>query len=813
MVCRSRPGGSASTSYAQQVTRLPANAVLSLSHQLRHEGREAPAPTRAEVREWAEATAERVLSDASLSQARRDSIAERLRAVTSDGEVSGTEFHSWRNIVERAVESARSIDAHIERLARHLSVPADQVRASYDELYQRADGRSSGIDVPEEWAERFRSDPDNGVIPGDRGTLYALHELYARAGLARPSDVRPLRHPVAGTAHAVRSAGYDRATGRLDVELRDRVATYTNIPASVYEEMTSAEVDVDQIFYTRVQARSGGPAMVTAPGSAQDRQRCPDCGQFCDASHVCPSPGAVNGPSGAPRVRMGRADSTGITNSEDGSGSGTVTDGVPLAAQAPQPPRAPRLVMAPTRRVTGADFAMVLPSRADIGAFASEHPEFDLPLAAEPDAGGGLVTGTVRVASDPATNHLSVTRADLECTCPAFEREGSCSHVAGALAGVEAHIAGRRGEQSLGRVSMAEASPDLDGRLRAERLPAAPVEVSYGSDMAAFQAAYDAARRRSRSGQGAVEFHPEGGVTGGAAAPGRRGFGVEIEFACSDPAARQAIARELYEAGLIREPAQLGYHGTQGQARSGLWNRWGFERDGSVSGGEIVSPILFDRPEDWAELATVCRIVRSHGGTVDSTTGCHVHVGAGDFGTTPEAHNALLAEMRDNEDLMYRVAQRPGAGRHRMNQYSSPAYIPPNGYRTIAEVRSHQGQHDRPLNFAAVSGQSSDHVELRIWDGTLDPGAIQAQVAISVGMVEAARAGRTCPPEQASGQVGGHRQANAGRGALRGADWEADTAPFRFFVDRALSTPQAKAQAAALYAASRWSAPSPYRRR
>jgi len=134
MVCRSRPGGSASTSYAQQITRLPANAVLSLSHQLRHEGSGARNPTHAEVQEWVEATAGRVLTETSLSEARRASIAERLRAVVSDGEVSGTEFYSWQNIVNRAIESSRSIDAHIRNLTRRLNMTEDEVmrRAGYE---------------------------------------------------------------------------------------------------------------------------------------------------------------------------------------------------------------------------------------------------------------------------------------------------------------------------------------------------------------------------------------------------------------------------------------------------------------------------------------------------------------------------------------------------------------------------------------------------------------------------------------------------------------------------------------------------------
>lgn len=95
-----------------------------------------------------------------------------------------------------------------------------------------------------------------------------------------------------------------------------------------------------------------------------------------------------------------------------------------------------------------------------------------------------------------------------------------------AVGGVEAHITGRRGEQSLRRVSMSDLAANLDELLAVEQIPPAPVEVNYASNMVAFQAAYDAAKARIRAGQGAVEFLPEGGVTGGAAAPGGRGFGA-----------------------------------------------------------------------------------------------------------------------------------------------------------------------------------------------------------------------------------------------------------------------------------------------
>ena len=124
-------------------------------------------------------------------------------------------------------------------------------------------------------------------------------------------------------------------------------------------------------------------------------------------------------------------------------------------------------------------------------------------------------------------------------------------------------------------------------------------------------------------------------------------------------------------------------------------------------------------------------------------------------------------------------------------------------------VHGGNNSHGVGLNFQSVHGRQTDHVEFRMWDSSLDPGVIQAQVKLSLGMAHAAfrsmgeRWGTREP-------VGTHRQRNAppprGR-RLRGAAWRADTASFRRLVDRVFSRDEDKAQATALFAVTRWQRP------
>src|SRR5207248_9132878 len=81
-------------------------------------------------------------------------------------------------------------------------------------------------------------------------------------------------------------------------------------------------------------------------------------------------------------------------------------------------------------------------------------------------------------------------------------------------------------------------------------------------------------------------------------------FGIEIEFDGANP---NAVARALHEAGLASSPRQEAYHST-----SRVPGKWTVEHDATVA-GEVVSPILQDTPETWAQLERVCQILQSHG--------------------------------------------------------------------------------------------------------------------------------------------------------------------------------------------------------
>ncbi|MFZ3491630.1 amidoligase family protein [Streptomyces sp. 5.8] len=335
--------------------------------------------------------------------------------------------------------------------------------------------------------------------------------------------------------------------------------------------------------------------------------------------------------------------------------------------------------------------------------------------------------------------------------------------------------------------------------------------VSYTGDFDSFQRDYEAARERAAGGEQVIPYMTDNATGGLGAREGGRGFGVEIEFDIQPGVDRrqaiQNIGRELQEAGLSRSAEQYGYHAQAQAGYTDAPDAWRLEEDCTVA-GELVSPILYDEPQTWQNLAAACDIIERNGGRASFGTGGHVHVGMHDFDHDVANHTRLMQTYAAHEDVLYRLAQNPASegNRHRGTRWCSPNSVPSQGYERITSIDAYHGMAVNLIG-ARAGGQSA-HGEFRLWDGSLNPSVIQTQVKLSLGIAAAAVRQDSALPD-ARMPLGSHRrqrrQAGIGeRRRLSGDDWRTTTANFRHLVDALFQRPEDKAQATALFHETRW---------
>lgn len=456
--------------------------------------------------------------------------------------------------------------------------------------------------------------------------------------------------------------------------------------------------------------------------------------------------------------------------------------------------------------------------------------------------GGGGVPGVAQLAAGPYTVRVeSRTRGELEdahvtftgpeeaqvesasglmyrvtlgehptCTCPDHQfRRRECRHIAAArqalgMAGAAAAPTGPRPPR-VAQGDAPEAAAEAEAARRAERAEGAEQERSWlerhaGADNAILSEMELAEFERlmAEAAQAAPAYEYEDALGGS-----RNTFGVEIEFDGGDVA---AIARDLHGEGLIPAPRQEGYH-SPGR-RPGLWS---FERDGSVSGGEIVSPVMRDTPEAWRQIERVCEIVRRHGGRATASCGLHVHVGSAPLDTSARRWYRLARIAGGYEDVLFRIAAGGSSGgRHRGAGrgygYSRPGLgarlrrggVALEGRGAVEQVI--RGVISPGGHYEAVNASSHfirGTVEFRHFDGTLEPAQIQAYVKISNGIVQAAQRMRSRAAEAALPERG----MPLGSGASRG---DPEHRAVRRFLDTIFGRTRDKVHALWLYATSRW---------
>lgn len=111
-------------------------------------------------------------------------------------------------------------------------------------------------------------------------------------------------------------------------------------------------------------------------------------------------------------------------------------------------------------------------------------------------------------------------------------------------------------------------------------------------------------------------------------AEGRCRFGIEVEFNRSGPRdytdIREPIAQQITRAGIAC--LTTGY--THELARF-----WKMTTDGTVTGGECVSPILPGDDDSIEQVREVLRIIKAHGGCTGQNVGMHVHLDVTQFRT------------------------------------------------------------------------------------------------------------------------------------------------------------------------------------
>src|SRR6202171_2877718 len=234
-------------------------------------------------------------------------------------------------------------------------------------------------------------------------------------------------------------------------------------------------------------------------------------------------------------------------------------------------------------------------------------------------------------------------------------------------------------------------------------------------------------------------------------------FGIEIEFDGANP---NAVARALHEAGLASSARQEPYHSS-----SRVPGKWTVEHDATVA-GEVVSPILQDTAETWAQLERVCQILQAQGARATGRTGGHVHVGVDSAGMDHDVNKfRRVARMCAwAEDLLYRLAAATGQrGRSHRGSTNGYRWCGPMGSGQFEEVQGLSdlanrvgSSHSVGLNFGNILERNRT-IEYRYFDSSLDPARLQANIKLACWVTKrAAELTDTAIPRERT-PLGSHR--------------------------------------------------------
>jgi hypothetical protein len=229
-------------------------------------------------------------------------------------------------------------------------------------------------------------------------------------------------------------------------------------------------------------------------------------------------------------------------------------------------------------------------------------------------------------------------------------------------------------------------------------------------------------------------------------APTARRYGIEIEFNAGYGGGylRQQIVAELQARGI---DAVLEHYNHD------VRPHWKMTTDATVTGGELVSPVMDGTPESIEQVLEVIRTVKQCGGTTGRNVGMHVHHDVTDY--TQEDMMRLVRTLQCVEDALcaYVPAHRHdgssgyGARRihatdwNRLSAAISGGHLLPQNARRTAGNRSSGCPVSRYSSINWNSVLTYGTVEIRLLGHTLNTVKVQTWLEVTTAIFRAVKAG------------------------------------------------------------------------
>lgn len=840
MSCRTTAAGSAFTSYSRIANGnvISDVATLSIFHSLRssYQSRDADTRrvyTRAQYDELLDRQLERVARLTDLSDARRESILARVRTARNDAMPDQSTLYALFNLNPTVRTRGTGLVTFLSQIAHDLSITNDESRTKFDTYVDSVDrGRSAA--KPDTYTDANIAEAKRRYLALEIGTIHAMAKLIEEVQSSRidaaMSSVQRIDRDVLSTPLTtsldsdtrVLSYGYDQRSGRLEIELQSgdsdpRVMSYHNVPA----EEVPTDVN-DWITYWEENVVSNPSRHYDNPyEAAMDSvaPRCALCGQYANASHACP----VTGELVTIDTFDGRHTRQAIVlASYDANGEETIRD---------------CLVSLPGALRLRSEYNSNHPVKIGVYEWSGLYD-------AQGNYVNGRVHGHVTVYKD-SEGAMAFNTLDLICNCAAFRATGSCPHQGIITQAIKQRLVpptrtpraqmtdAERAALAVERQALLEIAMTSDWSRREDDLAEARrtwkpnAEIQYSEDFDSFLEVYNtaAAAKKANGNNPVLPYERENVLGDWAKRGGGQAFGMEIEYEFPNTMgnaersiATRLIGEELFESGLASSPSRLGY----GASRRNGFNdthvkadgtsNWSWERDGSVNGGELVTPAMYDEPETWSRLEKAIDILTRNGAVASRKAGAHVHVGTAMYNGDPKKYAELARIMTQHEDVLVRLASDPKRGTHRNNGYSGVLPdVPIDGFQDIQQLKSWQRSRSSVLNFNALSSNdsSTDHPEFRLFDSTLNAGAMQAQVKLAVAMTHAAAriSDEVVGTKRKKEPLGSHakRLKALGKKILRGEELKEDSSTLRSLLDTLFDKKKDKDHLVAIFAQTRWS--------